>query len=62
MELARNFRNFFSRLENVRSWDELVYLFESQTVAVQWLLGISSFGVLVLLWVFIVAIFIDKHE
>lgn len=61
MEIAKKFMHFFDRLGDVRTWGDLVYLFNSQTTEVQWLLGICCFGVCVLLWVFIVAIFIDKH-
>lgn len=52
---------FFGKLSKVKNFDEFWQLFNSQSTETQILLGIGALGILISLYIFVVALFVDKH-
>ncbi len=56
-----SFGKFFDGLNQVHSFHDFVLLFNSLSQPMQIFVGAVIFGCLVLVYIFFVAIFIDKH-
>ena len=56
-----SFGPFFDKLKHVKGWDSFWWFFNSIPQYQQIFVGAVIFGLLVLVYIFFVAIFIDKH-
>ncbi len=56
-----SFGSYFDKIEHVKDWDSFVWFWNSISPEMQIVTGIVIFGLCVLVWIFVVAIFIDKH-
>lgn len=55
-----SFGQFFEDLSKVRSVSDFGYFFLSQPLDFQVLMCIIGFGVLILIWIFLWALFVDR--
>ena len=53
--------DFFYHLYRINSFHEFWLFFNAQPLIIQAIMGLVIFGLLVLVYIFFVAIFIDKH-
>ena len=53
-------QNFLNDLKYVQDWDSFWWFFNNQPENIQIFMGFALFGICVLVYIFFVAIFIDK--
>lgn len=56
-----DFGDFFYELNAVKGVGDFIQFFQYQSTPVQVVMGIVMLGILVLVWIFVVALLVDKH-
>ena len=55
-------KEFFDRFSHVKDWDSLLYFLENLPLGLQIFFGLVAFGLLLLVYIFFVALIVDKHN
>jgi len=54
-------KSFFFKIKHIHNINEFMWFFDHQPIEAKILIGAAIFGCILLIYIFIVALFVDKH-